>query len=92
MIGDVVDRDLFVFDAVIKFLEMQRRVGSQLHQRNLMRLLLVGRHKSRPAGPIFVSMEIENLFIPLLRALGVAHEDIQMPEILRPGAQFLSSA
>ena len=46
---------------------LQRRVVAELHQRNLVRLLGIGRHEGGPAGAVLVDVQSEQILVPLLR-------------------------
>ena len=45
---------------------LQWRVVAELHQRHLVRLLLIGRHKSGPARAVLIGVEAEQVLVPLL--------------------------
>jgi hypothetical protein len=57
--------------------------SSRLSKRHLVRLLLIGRHEGGPTRPVFVGVKAEEILVPLLRTLGVAHVDVDVLEIHR---------
>jgi hypothetical protein len=77
-----------VIKADLAFL-LQRRVVAQLHQRHLVRLLFVGRHEGSPAGPVFIDVQPEQLFVPLFRALDITHIDVDVLQIHRSLGHFV---
>ena len=47
-------------------LVLERRVVTELHQRDLVRLVGIGRHEGRPARPVFIGVQPEQILVPLL--------------------------
>src|SRR5271167_3088681 len=73
--GHVVEPDLALL--------LQRRIIAQLHQRDFVRLLGVGRHERGPTWAVLVGVQSEQILVPLLRPLGVADIDVYVLQIHR---------
>src|SRR5262249_33505024 len=52
-------------------------------QRDFVRLVGVRRHERRPARAVLVGMQAEQVLVPLLRTLGVAHINVDVLQIHR---------
>src|ERR1700737_1905792 len=62
---------------------LQRRIIAQLHQRDLVRLVGVGRHEGSPARAVLIGVQPEQILVPLLRPLGVADINVDVLQIHR---------